>query len=578
MLCVLAMLASCDLFNRSGDGKEEEIEFYPFQNEPSGRWGMVSPEGKVLFNEEFVNQPTYAVNGRFMVKNKEGLWEIYTAEEKPRMIGRAYATAGLFVEEVAPVAAPDGPIEFIDRNGKTMVTLDKVHGHRVKGIRNFSEGLAVFSCSDSLQGAVDTKGDVKVEPNYVVLFDCHDGKLMGVHKKYKQDVMNGDTTRYTIDVLDKNGKKLFEMARSEFAQMTAGFNHGHLGVGLNDSDGNLHWGILNDRKEWTLQPSAEVKEVQGLRGDKFIYSDGTSFGVMNLEGEMLIHAKYDGLSWASDDELWATSDGGSTFFLIDLKGEKVGDAEYMDAHRFVADKPAPVEVSDNNWILLGKDGKPVDKKSYAAIGWESPDEVIENNKVDVEDMLTQLGVNADGMDGITFDTRLGDVLPRINPDTYDDPSAYIFFPTVYYHKEVDDIDVTLAIAYDGPLTYTPDGSTPTLDAERRPVAFKVEFTCENRLEGKQDMVYQAMCRLVKKLGTAPEEEAKGYLSYRRGDDGYISALRGSDGACRLFIVRTGVNIVRDDWDPYSYPTPYEKHGDTPDSQPESNSDDAECDA
>lgn len=39
-------------------------------------------DGQVLFSEEFKAEPTMVIEDRFMVKNTEGLWEIYTAEKK----------------------------------------------------------------------------------------------------------------------------------------------------------------------------------------------------------------------------------------------------------------------------------------------------------------------------------------------------------------------------------------------------------------------------------------------------------------------------------------------------------------
>ena len=76
-------MASCT----SKNDPLNEVEYFPFQESKDGNWGMIGIDGKVLFSEEFKNMPTMAVNGRFMVKNSDGLWEIYTAEKKPEKIG-----------------------------------------------------------------------------------------------------------------------------------------------------------------------------------------------------------------------------------------------------------------------------------------------------------------------------------------------------------------------------------------------------------------------------------------------------------------------------------------------------------
>ena len=82
---------------------KNEVEYLPFQQREGGKWGLISQDGDILFSEMFDNEPTMAVNGRFMVKNKVGLWEIYTAEEEPRKVGGEYLQASMFYEDVTPV-------------------------------------------------------------------------------------------------------------------------------------------------------------------------------------------------------------------------------------------------------------------------------------------------------------------------------------------------------------------------------------------------------------------------------------------------------------------------------------------
>ena len=55
------------------NGQNTAIEFLPFRSQPHGRWGLISPTGKVLFAERFRSQPTACWNGRFAVENEQGL-------------------------------------------------------------------------------------------------------------------------------------------------------------------------------------------------------------------------------------------------------------------------------------------------------------------------------------------------------------------------------------------------------------------------------------------------------------------------------------------------------------------------
>lgn len=82
-----AMLSSCSNF------KGDKVDYVPFQETKDGQWGMISMDGKVLFKDEFKNRPTLVREGRFFVKTKEGVWEMYEANEKPKKIGSDYAHA-----------------------------------------------------------------------------------------------------------------------------------------------------------------------------------------------------------------------------------------------------------------------------------------------------------------------------------------------------------------------------------------------------------------------------------------------------------------------------------------------------
>ena len=83
ILLFISCIVIC-LLNSCNKGKERGVQYFPFQESENSLWGMISPSGKVLFNEEFKEMPTIVRDGRFMVRNADGLWEIYTAEEKPK--------------------------------------------------------------------------------------------------------------------------------------------------------------------------------------------------------------------------------------------------------------------------------------------------------------------------------------------------------------------------------------------------------------------------------------------------------------------------------------------------------------
>ena len=65
LLTLVALLSSCGQ-------KSAELEYIPFRSSSDGRWGMISTDGKVLFDAEFNDMPQAAYCGRFFIENNDG--------------------------------------------------------------------------------------------------------------------------------------------------------------------------------------------------------------------------------------------------------------------------------------------------------------------------------------------------------------------------------------------------------------------------------------------------------------------------------------------------------------------------
>ena len=154
-------LSSC---SNSENGK---VEFIPFQETVDGQWGMISMTGEVLFSEEFKTKPTVVKDGRFFVKKKNGGWEMYSSDPKPKRIGSEYAHVSGFNNGVALVSEKGKPVSIIDTDGKPLKVLDRLEGKQIDGVRPFKNGYAVFMTEDSLYGAINKKGDCTSQPPFI---------------------------------------------------------------------------------------------------------------------------------------------------------------------------------------------------------------------------------------------------------------------------------------------------------------------------------------------------------------------------------------------------------------------------
>lgn len=331
---LLQLLSIVILFASCAKEHNNDITGIPFQESEKGQWSMLTTEGTVLFANEFKQRPTVVKEGMFMVKNENNLWEIYTAEQKPKKVGGEYVNATLFQNGKALVVERNKPVTIINAEGNVVKVLDKIDNKTVGMVSAFSEGYATYQAGDDA-GVIDENGNSVIPAKYCAIRSCSDGKFIAVDKKYKKmfDADSVSAIKYTV--LDTSGKILFEISGSKYYSI-GNFKDGYLPVCVK-KEGETMWGIINEKQEVVVKPTTKLKRITEISGDKFIYSNGTGWGLMDIKGNTIIRAKYDGLAFDSNDRLMAytkTDDGKGTFKFINDKDDQIGKDEYLSCTLF----------------------------------------------------------------------------------------------------------------------------------------------------------------------------------------------------------------------------------------------------
>ncbi|MBQ6203961.1 MAG: WG repeat-containing protein [Prevotella sp.] len=384
----------------------QNVQFIPFQESDNSLWGMISPSGNVLFNEEFKEKPTVVRDNRFMVRNADGLWEIYTADEKPQKIGSEYAFASMFKDGKALVSEKGKCVSLIDTDGKTIKVLDKVDGKVVDGVEPYSEGYAIFK-SDKYFGVIDENGNKVINPDYLRMYSCSDGKFIALHKKYEKEAKKDSAANLKFDVINTSGKVLFSISMNKYKDFGGGFQNGCLDVYL-EAKNEKCGGIINDKGEVVIKPTSKIKKVGQIRNSYFTYNNGDGWGVMNFKGETVIRAKYDILYFASDEIMVAMTkkDGGSQEFkYINMKDEMIGSDTYDDAYPFymLDGSHAIVKVSSSMFSIVDLSGKQVEKlPDMVHVGFSEGDMFVESDYVDMKKLVSSFNISEEGVDGLSF--------------------------------------------------------------------------------------------------------------------------------------------------------------------------------
>ncbi len=480
-----------------------EIDGVGFKGPDDANWGMIATDGTVIFQDEFKNCPTPAVDGRFFVETSDGVYEMFTAEKKPKKVGGEYVSVSTFSNGQALVTEKGKPIEIIDTEGKVIKVLDKIDGQPIeKAYRSHNDYYIV--ATDSLFGLVDRKGEMVLKPVYYTLSLYGDDKFLAEKGDKKM-------------IIDSKGKEVLSLTKYETVQ--AFQDTKLLAVSLT-KDGESISGIIDENGNYVVRPSAKYKRIVSIIYDKmFIYQSGGNnpqCGLMSIDGESLIRAKYD-LMTALSDELFAafnSKDGKIECQIVNKNDEKIGDDTYQYVDNFHGDY-AFAQVSDKEYVIVGKDGKPIkDVPDIASldVGYHYNSLDVRSDYVDLESMVEALDIKADGLLGITTaSTPLDALKKKAEYSDYDvtlDPNMYNYTNSVEVHKPVGKTQAYISYRFDGNLSdYNINFDTYDYSYfwnNVHPIFFAFGINCgyDSRLNGKEHDLKNVVIDKFKKLGGA----------------------------------------------------------------------------
>lgn len=459
-MLIAVLFASC---SKTDNGK---VEYIPFKETADGQWGMISMDGEVLFSEEFKTKPTVVRDGRFFVRSKDGMWEMYDATEKPQKIGVDYAHASGFRNGVALVAEKNKHVSIIDTDGNTKKVLDKIEGKVVDGVRNFEEGYAVFMTVDSLFGVIDQSGDCVIKPEYTELNDCGDGKFIGINKKYEADLKKGKKDNVKFSVVNTSGRILYEFMASKYSDVCQKFSDGLLPVSVK-KDGKETWGIINEKGEEVIKPSIKIKNVGNVKDDKFTYYNGEGWGLMNTKGETMIRAKYEFLYFDDDNVLVAVvkKDANTLEYkYVDEKDNQIGEDTYVSATPYTMfdGEHSIVKPNDKIYSIINKDGKQIEGlPDIVDVGTFEGESYVQSDYVDMKELITDCKILDDGMFGMSFKTTPAEAIKLQVKEGYamsdenhkaGDLYWYDYTDEVWFIKNPGNINLIFELHFTGDLT------------------------------------------------------------------------------------------------------------------------------
>lgn len=433
LFAVILVLTGCS------NNSENQITHLPFQTEEDGRWGLIDMEGNVLIEDEFKSTPSVVIDGRFCVKNSDGLYEFYTAEKKFKQIGEEYLSVGYFSEGLAPVVKKDSRITYINKDGEVVFELTKYKDDPIEVAYPFENGIARVETSSGKSGCINTKGEFVVSPIYSSIFYAGENILLIMNEKkqwgyidYKGKILV--EPKYSVaHGFNDNGYAMVEMDGKQIIINRKGKEILKLKDDMKISswaDENLmpysidnkSYGYLNLEGEKVIKLSSNIKEPTSFfNGYATFKNSDNDYGTIDEEGEIVIRAKYDELNMYNDFILYEDD---NEWGFLSYSGDVIKRACYKRILPIFKGNKYTYAKDGDEWILIDKKGEDTKKVEVDNIGYYDYDNFgypyyVESDYWDIEVEVSRIMkiLNEDGTFGnLTFNVTPEEFVNRFNPE------------------------------------------------------------------------------------------------------------------------------------------------------------------
>lgn len=347
-------------------------DYLAVKQESDGLWSMVAPDGKMLFENEFKQNISDAVENLFIVPENKTK-SLYKAEKVPVPLEE--------YSNLLDVGEPsEGKVVLINRDGVIMTI--KTTGERLFSLppdiitchASFKNGL-LGVCNEKAQwGFVNEKGEQVIPCKYITVTPFSEGHA--IVAEYKND-------RVKLSIIDKDGNITAVVQNYLYLiPSSTTFYNGRIPVV--NIDNQLGFLTVDGVFE---KCSYKVTGISDVTNYGFIFQvAGGRYGAMDYQGEILVQPRFDGLAFVPGSKNYIAKIQ-DRYSELDATGEKIMDfTDYKEM--MPGTKAFPIIASTGKrFELLDALGKPITKFDFADV----------NSKVEfTKDILNPTGTDLFG--------------------------------------------------------------------------------------------------------------------------------------------------------------------------------------
>lgn len=508
------LICSCQ---NSSTSQVDELCCVAVQTEPNGKWGLMYGDGEMFVSDEFKHEPSMVTDGIFSVR--EGIYySLYSVSTKLMLVSGCddLTSVGVYKNGIIPLTHENARITIVDGNGKLIGILNSFDEKEIVGCSPYSgEGLFVVYNEDNKYGYADKSGKIVISPKYQHANLFSDGVAL-VRKKFKDDILN--------IVIDRDGKELFGLKKDIYPEDEC-YSYGLLKARNSDNT----WGFI-DKTGSFIKARGYVRRIEDYNKESFIFeNDDYLWGVMGMNGDVLIRPKYVFIKYLHNGNYFASADG--KYYILDKKGNSIKTIEgYDDIILLNAGRLCFAAKDGSFYTLLNADGKSVSK--YKIYGFSDQNKDMTDVVTDYFDYDSVLKAFVDGLSKNGFDRYYIDMPVKemgiSNYESYVNKSNYVDTCLIKkgwkYNIDVniqtdESISFWMNDGYDNKVLANPDAHVSSIA-----VTMYSSMHCWKELRDK----------------IVEEIQSKGFIVYDKSD--LVISFRGDN--CRI-ILRTspsGENI------------------------------------
>ncbi len=418
-----ALLTSCGSENAT-DSFFNDVDLIPVTLSKDGKWSMINDKGEVVYEDEFKNRPSMCYNGVFSVEEGDGFTIYKMGSKGPEVFGEAenLKYAGYMNEGLIPVTFPKKRISVLDKNGKQKFELAPVKGSEVVSCADgFQEGLLAFKTEEDKCGYYNTSGEIAIQPTYVSASRFSDGLAV-----VSQEVGDSTDTKTEYLVINKKGETVFKI-KDGYELHSEQFMNGYLSAKNEDRS------ILIDKKGEIIKFPAKISSILTWNDKYVIFSnEENSYGVANMEGEIIIRPKYYSMAFDTDNNFLACKDPKDKEVLrLDKEGNEITKLDYENV--IYLGKFGYIAKDGNTISLIDKEGKTVGNNDFYEISTRvtACTQLVESDYFNAEAIAgTVVGMIAQNGVG---KIKIGEPASQVFKGA--DPSSFSYS----YSKEIEDL-------------------------------------------------------------------------------------------------------------------------------------------